>query len=157
MSELGRNLRHIREYRQLGTRELARLADVQPSTITRIEQGENPRLDSVVKIAQALQMKVDDLLTRIDFDVRIHGPVGDAYAQYDSDPRAGTVDGFAAFADAVGDLLDRVRDPPPVSLQPVDRLDVLEDTVRKMHHAFGDRLNDCERTIKELQEAPEAP
>ena len=34
-------------------------------------------------------------------DPRIHGPIGEAYAAYDSDPRVHGPDGFEAFADAV--------------------------------------------------------
>lgn len=39
-------------------------------------------------------------------DPRINGPIGAAYAAYDSDPRANGPDGFEAFADAVSGLFD---------------------------------------------------
>jgi hypothetical protein len=35
---------------------------------------------------------------------RQHGPIGDAYARYDSDPRAHGPQDFDAFADAVEEL-----------------------------------------------------
>jgi len=104
---LASNLRRTREVRKIGTRELARKAGVQPSTITRIEQGENPSLESVVRLARALNLALDDLVLFGDsaVDMRIHGPIGDAYAEYDSDPRAHGPEGFSAFADAVGPLV----------------------------------------------------
>jgi len=43
---------------------LARLADVANNTIIKIEQGENqnPTLDTLKKLAKALEISVDDLI-----------------------------------------------------------------------------------------------
>ena len=42
-------------------------------------------------------------------DKRIDGPIADAYARYDSDPRVNGPDDFEAFADAVETHTERVR------------------------------------------------
>lgn len=61
---LSKNLKKLREKKGLSQDRLAKLADIANNTIIKIEQGENinPRLDTLKKIAKALEVSVDDLI-----------------------------------------------------------------------------------------------
>mgnify|MGYP001617061144 FL=1 len=61
---LSKNLKKFRKKKGLSQDRLAKLADIANNTIIKIEQGENinPRLDTLEKIAKALEVKVDDLI-----------------------------------------------------------------------------------------------
>lgn len=61
---LSNNLKKFREEKGLSQDRLAKLADVANNTIIKIEQGENinPTLDTLKKIAKALEISVDDLI-----------------------------------------------------------------------------------------------
>jgi DNA-binding XRE family transcriptional regulator len=69
----GRSLRDVRAERLLSMRELARLADVTPNTIYRIEAGRStPQLSVARRIAEALS--VDALaITEFRQAIRVHG------------------------------------------------------------------------------------
>lgn len=58
------NIRKLREKRGLSQEKLARLADVANNTIIKIESGENqnPTLETLQKIAKALDISIDDLV-----------------------------------------------------------------------------------------------
>lgn len=62
---LPKNLKKIREEKGLSQDRLAKLADLANNTIIKIEQGENinPTLDTLKKIAKALDVKVDNLIS----------------------------------------------------------------------------------------------
>ncbi len=62
---LPKNLKKMREQKGLSQDRLAKLADVANNTIIKIEQGENinPTLDTLKKIAKALDVKVDELIS----------------------------------------------------------------------------------------------
>jgi len=64
MSSITKNLRKLRETKKLSQEKLARLADVANNTIVKIEAGknQNPTLDTLKKIAKALEVNVDDLI-----------------------------------------------------------------------------------------------
>ena len=64
MSSIAKNLRKLREAKKLSQERLARLADVANNTIVKIEAGKNknPTLDTLKKIAKALEVSVDDLI-----------------------------------------------------------------------------------------------
>jgi len=64
MSNITKNLRKLREAKELSQEKLARLADVANNTIVKIEAGknQNPTLDTLKKIAKALNVSVDDLI-----------------------------------------------------------------------------------------------
>jgi transcriptional regulator with XRE-family HTH domain len=64
MSNIAKNLRKLRETKGLSQERLARLADVANNTIVKIEAGknQNPTLDTLKKIAKALEVNVDDLI-----------------------------------------------------------------------------------------------
>ena len=61
---LSKNLKKLREKKGLSQDRLAKLADVANNTIIKIEQGENqnPTLDTLKKIAKALEVSVDELI-----------------------------------------------------------------------------------------------
>jgi len=61
---LGENIKKIRKKRNLTQDKLARLADIPYTSITKIETGviKSPSIQTVAKIAKALDVKVDDLL-----------------------------------------------------------------------------------------------
>ena len=64
MSNITKNLRKLRETNGLSQEKLARLADVANNTIIKIEAGknQNPTLDTLRKVAKALEVSVDELI-----------------------------------------------------------------------------------------------
>jgi len=64
MSNIANNLRKLRKAKGLSQERLARLADVANNTIVKIEAGKNknPTLNTLKKIAKALEVSVDDLI-----------------------------------------------------------------------------------------------
>jgi len=64
MSNITKTLRKLRVAKELSQEKLARLADVANNTIIKIEAGknQNPTLDTLKKIAEALEVSVDDLI-----------------------------------------------------------------------------------------------
>jgi DNA-binding XRE family transcriptional regulator len=54
------NVKKIREERLISKMELARLAEVSPITIGRIERGESCRMETKRKIILALQLTLED-------------------------------------------------------------------------------------------------
>ena len=63
-NSLAENLRELREKKGLSQDRLAKLADVANNTIIKIEQGENrnPTLETLKKIANALDVSIDELI-----------------------------------------------------------------------------------------------
>jgi len=63
MSNIIKNLRKLREAKGLSQEKLARMADVANNTIIKIEAGknQNPTLDTLKKIAKALEVSIDEL------------------------------------------------------------------------------------------------
>ena len=63
MSNITKNLRKLREAKGLSQEKLARLADVANNTIIKIEAGknQNPTLDTLKKISEALEVSLDEL------------------------------------------------------------------------------------------------
>ena len=61
---LANNIRKLREAKELSQEKLARLADVANNTLIKMESGENqnPTLDTLKKVAKALDVSVDDLI-----------------------------------------------------------------------------------------------
>lgn len=57
-------MKKLREDKGLSQEKLARLSDVANNTIVKIEAGknQNPTLDTLKKIAKALDVNVDDLI-----------------------------------------------------------------------------------------------
>jgi transcriptional regulator with XRE-family HTH domain len=61
---LANNIKKLREAKGLSQEKLARLADVANNTLIKMESGENqnPTLNSLKKVAKALEVSVDDII-----------------------------------------------------------------------------------------------
>ena len=61
-NDITRNLKKLRESKGFSQEKLARLSDVANNTIVKIEAGknQNPTLDTLEKIAKALDLKIAD-------------------------------------------------------------------------------------------------
>ena len=61
---LAKNVERLRKQKGLSQERLARLADVANNTIIKIESGENknPTLETLRKVAKALDISVDELI-----------------------------------------------------------------------------------------------
>jgi transcriptional regulator with XRE-family HTH domain len=61
---LGENIRKIRKDKGISQDKLSKLADVTHTTLAKIESGvnTNPTINTLQKIAKALDVKVDELL-----------------------------------------------------------------------------------------------
>lgn len=61
---LSENLKKIRNEKKLGIRELERLSDVSHTIIMNIEKEKykNPTIDTVSKLARALNITIDELV-----------------------------------------------------------------------------------------------
>ena len=61
---LANNIKKLREAKGLSQEKLARLADVANNTLIKMESGENknPTLDTLKKVAKALDVSVDELI-----------------------------------------------------------------------------------------------
>lgn len=58
------NLRKLRSKKGYSLEKIARLADLSLNTIVKVENGvnQNPTIETLTKIAKALEVKVDDLI-----------------------------------------------------------------------------------------------
>jgi len=63
-TNIGKSVKKLREKLGISQEKLARLADVSNNTIVNIEAGkqDNPTIETLKKIANALQVGVDDLI-----------------------------------------------------------------------------------------------
>ncbi len=61
---ISENIKKIRKKKGLSQDKLSKLSDVTLTTLTKIESGinNNPTIKTLQKIANALQVKVDDLI-----------------------------------------------------------------------------------------------
>jgi transcriptional regulator with XRE-family HTH domain len=61
---LAKNITRLRKAKGLSQEKLARLADVANNTLIKMESGENqnPTLDTLKKVAKALNISVDELI-----------------------------------------------------------------------------------------------
>lgn len=64
LTAIARNIKKLRKEKGISQDKLSKLADVAFHTITKIETGDtpNPTVDTVKKIAEALDVSVDALL-----------------------------------------------------------------------------------------------
>jgi len=58
----GKNIIKLRQAKNLTQKELAERADISLRYLKKIEGGQCPRLKTLVKIANALEAKINDLL-----------------------------------------------------------------------------------------------
>ena len=71
-SNLSRNVRQLRERRGLSQAQLAKLAGLPRATWTHLESGDaNPTLAVLMRAANALQVRVEELLSRSLADVQL--------------------------------------------------------------------------------------
>jgi len=61
---LSENIKRLRKQKGLSQDKLAKLADITPTTLVKIESGanDNPTIKTLKKIADALEVTVNDLL-----------------------------------------------------------------------------------------------
>lgn len=66
MSTIGKNIKKFRQEKELSQDKLSKLADLSLNTVVKIELDEspNPTIETIQKIAKALGVSVDDLLTK---------------------------------------------------------------------------------------------
>ena len=66
MSTIGKNIKRLRQEKELSQDKLSKLADLSLNTVVKIELDEspNPTIETIQKIAKALGVSVDDLLTK---------------------------------------------------------------------------------------------
>ena len=70
-TQLGLNILRHRERTGMSLREFGLMADVHSNQVTRIEHGRvNPSLQTLYRIAEALEVDLCDLLPKNDHDVR---------------------------------------------------------------------------------------
>ncbi|MBT3729817.1 helix-turn-helix transcriptional regulator [bacterium] len=63
---VAKNIRKLRKAKGLSQDRLSRLADISHATIIKIESGgiQSPTIDTVQKIAKALDVSLDDLMKK---------------------------------------------------------------------------------------------
>jgi transcriptional regulator with XRE-family HTH domain len=66
MSTIGKNIKRYRQEKGLSQDKLSKLADLSLNTIVKIELDDspNPTIETVQRIAKALDVSVDDLLKK---------------------------------------------------------------------------------------------
>ena len=64
MSTIGKNIKKLREQKAISQDKLSKLADISLNTIAKLELEEspNPTIETLQKIAKALDVIVDDLI-----------------------------------------------------------------------------------------------
>ena len=63
-SKIGKNLKKLRQEKGISQDRLSKLADLSLNTVVTVESGANPNptIETLTKIAKALNVGVDDLL-----------------------------------------------------------------------------------------------
>ena len=66
MSTIGKNIKQYRQNKELSQDKLSKLADLSLNTVVKIELDEspNPTIETIQRIAKALEVSVDDLLKK---------------------------------------------------------------------------------------------
>ncbi len=66
MSTIGKNIKKFRQDKGLSQDKLSKLADLSLNTVVKIELDEspNPTIETIQRIAKALDVSVDDLLKK---------------------------------------------------------------------------------------------
>ncbi|KKQ28000.1 MAG: Transcriptional regulator, XRE family [Candidatus Magasanikbacteria bacterium GW2011_GWC2_37_14] len=64
MSTIGKNIKNFRELKKISQDRLSKLADISSNTVAKLELDDstNPTIDTLQKIAEALGVKVEDLI-----------------------------------------------------------------------------------------------
>lgn len=63
-SKIGKNIKKIRQDKGISQDRLSKLADLSLNTVVTVESGANPNptIETLMKIAKALEIGVDDLI-----------------------------------------------------------------------------------------------
>ena len=63
-SKIADNLKRLRDKKGYSLEKVARLSDLSLNTIVKIENGanQNPTIETLIKVAKALEVEVDDLI-----------------------------------------------------------------------------------------------
>lgn len=66
MSTIGKNIKRLRQEKGLSQDKLSKLADLSLNTVVKIEleDSPNPTIETVQRIAKALEVSVDELLKK---------------------------------------------------------------------------------------------
>ena len=66
MSTIGKNIKRFRQDKGFSQDKLSKLADLSLNTVVKIELDEspNPTIETIQRIAKALEVSVDDLLKK---------------------------------------------------------------------------------------------
>ena len=66
MSTIGKNIKRYRQEKELSQDKLSKLANLSLNTVVKIELDEspNPTIETIQRIAKALEVSVDDLLKK---------------------------------------------------------------------------------------------
>ena len=66
MSTIGKNIKRYRQEKGLSQDKLSKLADLSLNTVVKIELDDtpNPTIETIQRIAKALEVSVDDLLKK---------------------------------------------------------------------------------------------
>ena len=64
MSTIGKNIKKLRQEKGISQDKLSKLADISLNTVVKIEldQNPNPTLETIKKLAKALDVSLDDLI-----------------------------------------------------------------------------------------------
>jgi transcriptional regulator with XRE-family HTH domain len=64
MSIIGKNIKKLREQKGISQDRLSKLADISSNTVAKLELDDtpNPTIETLQKIAKALNVRVDDLI-----------------------------------------------------------------------------------------------
>lgn len=64
-NKIGKNIKKLRQAKELSQDKLSKLADVSYNSIIKIETGgiQNPTIETLQKIAKALNVSVEDLIS----------------------------------------------------------------------------------------------
>lgn len=66
MSTIGKNIKRLRQEKGISQDKLSKLADISLNTVVKIEldQNPNPTLETIQKLAKALDVSLDDLVNK---------------------------------------------------------------------------------------------
>lgn len=64
MSIIGKNIKKLRQEKGISQDKLSKLADISLNTVVKLEldQSPNPTLETIQKLAKALDVSIDDLV-----------------------------------------------------------------------------------------------
>lgn len=66
MSTIGKNIKKLRQEKGISQDKLSKMADISLNTVVKLEldQSPNPTLETIQKLAKALDVSIDDLVKK---------------------------------------------------------------------------------------------